>query len=209
MLRGKLFVMYFINQKKLYKSSNLFWSVSGRAITFGRINDEDVLGPYCINCYADLIVPKEAYDMDLAQNSKWSITLTCMNCGKDHKIKDCIQLLKEYFMLEFTSRQRSQLEKESLDDAPSSLKVKDEDDKYFLSAKIGEKDGKRIGVVYFGEKGKEQKKIDYSQIFVDLDDNQVRFDKSNKFPGKLLARMFVEFDGTKHEDIYKTKRKSE
>lgn len=51
-----------------------------------------------------------------------------------------------------------------------------------------------MAVIYFGEKAKGvQDKKDYVQSFVDLEDEQVRFDKNNKNPMKLLAKLTAEF----------------
>jgi len=83
----------------------------------------------------------------------------------------------------------------SLDLPPTKIIDEDkEDGNYWVQAKISEKEGKRMAVVYFGEriKGKQDKK-DYSQIFLDFEDEQLRFDKSNKNPMKLLAKLTAEF----------------
>src|SRR3989344_5375431 len=69
-----------------------------------------------------------------------------------------------------------------------------EDENYWVQARISEKNGKRMAVVYFGERieGK-QEKNDYTQIFLDFEDEQLRFDKTNKNPMKLLAKLTAEF----------------
>ena len=82
----------------------------------------------------------------------------------------------------------------SLDLPPTKVRDEDkEDENYWVQARIVEKDGKRMAVVYFGERMKGQHKDDYSQIFLDFDDEQLRFDKSNKNPMKLLAKLTAEF----------------
>jgi hypothetical protein len=62
-----------------------------------------------------------------------------------------------------------------------------------------------MGIFMFGEKMKDQRKKDYSQIFLDLDDEQVRFDKSNKHPQDILASLTVEFPHGTHEMKFKGK----
>lgn len=105
--------------------------------------------------------------------------------------------------MDYGLKQRSLIKIESLDEIPSQIKVRDEDETFFLACKISEKNGKKQGVVYFGEKNKEQSKKDYSQIFIDLDDEQVRFDKTNKHPKGIIAKMLVEFLDSSHEEKYK------
>jgi hypothetical protein len=87
----------------------------------------------------------------------------------------------------------------SLDLAPTKVIDEDkEDENYWVQAKISEKNGKRMAVVYFGEriKGK-QEKSDYTQVFLDFEDEQLRFDKTNKNPMKLLAKLTAEFPESK------------
>ena len=83
----------------------------------------------------------------------------------------------------------------SLDLPPTKVVDEDkEDENYWVQARISEKDGKRMAVVYFGERVKgKQAKEDYVQIFLDFEDEQLRFDKSNKNPMKLLAKLIAEF----------------
>ena len=113
--------------------------------------------------------------------------------------------MKRKVLAQYVAYKRAETPKISLDDPPAQVKVRDEDETYFLAAKIAEKDGKRVGVVYFGEKTKDQSKKDYSQIFLDLDDEQVRFDKSNKHPKDILASLTVEFPHGTHEMKFKGK----
>lgn len=83
----------------------------------------------------------------------------------------------------------------SLDLPPTKVVDEDkEDENYWVQARISEKEGKRMAVVYFGERvrGKQQKD-DYSQVFLDFEDEQLRFDKNNKYPMKLLAKLTAEF----------------
>ncbi len=86
----------------------------------------------------------------------------------------------------------------SLDLPPTKVVDEAEDDNYWVQARISEKGGKRMAVVYFGEKIRgEQNKKDYAQLFLDFEDEQMRFDKSNKSPIKLLARLEAEFPESK------------
>jgi hypothetical protein len=92
----------------------------------------------------------------------------------------------------------------SLDLPPTKVVDEAEDENYWVQARISEKEGKRMAVVYFGQRirGK-QDKGDYSQVFLDFDDEQLRFDKTNKNPMKQLAKLSAEFNDS--ETIIKHK----
>jgi len=200
--------------KKFYKYSGFWW-------TCNTLHSEPspmwIYGPYCLDCQSDLGFPDSAYELDETADGEpvsifktdWNGVLVCELCGKKHQMKEPIDILKRKVSLLLKSNYRASLDKISLEEPLTSVKVRDEDDKYFISAKIGQKDGKRVGVVYFGEKSKDQNKKDYSQIFIDLDDEQLRFDKTNKHPKDILAKMKVEFPGTVVENKFETGRKKQ
>ena len=82
----------------------------------------------------------------------------------------------------------------SLELPPTKISGGDEDENYWVQAKLTEKAGKRVAVIYFGEKIKgEQKKTDYAQVFIDLEDEQLRFDRNNKNPMNILSKLTAEF----------------
>ncbi|MCX6806759.1 MAG: hypothetical protein NT135_01400 [Candidatus Berkelbacteria bacterium] len=171
--------------RKLHKIFGLWWEIS-----IG-IDFSDIFGPYCPNCFVELKEFADGY--------------RCENCNREIKHPENILIgsqLANKAIEKYKADIRSRYEKISLDEPPTAVKVRDQDDKYFLAAKIGQKDGRRVGVVYFGEKNKEQSKEDYSQIFIDLDDEQLRFDKSNKHPKEILANFNVTFKDTSVEQKF-------
>lgn len=203
-----------IGNDKFYKSQGFLWIVRGTTIVvFAR----HVEGPYCTKCFNDLDFPDEAYDIYIDQDGephsvykdKWVGKLNCSNCGKEFVLSNPIDKIKELVVKDYVLKIRAQIPVESLDELPTKVNVKDEDEKYFISAKIGvDKQGKRLGVVYFGEKKKDQNKKDYSQVFVDFDKESVRSDATNKNPKDLLAEMQIEFrDTVVKTDFSKHKKK--
>ncbi len=177
-----------------YKYNNYWWSYPSLISEPSSIS---ISGPFCLNCQSDLFFPEYAEE-------GWKGELKCPLCERKHEWKgDDLWEIREVVSRILISRFRSSLNKVSLEEPITQVKVRDEDDKYFIAAKIGQKDGKRVGVVYFGEKNKDQKKTDYSQIFIDLDDEQVRFDKSNKHPKNILAKMRVDFSDSIVDSAFK------
>lgn len=192
-----------INQDELYKSQGFWWSIDVTLEEImGDVNEHNIDGPYCLNCFSDLLVPQN--DSPISSHTRIGV-LFCSYCGRDFTTNGTIDAMKRKVVAQYVAYKRAEKPKISLDDPPAQVKVRDEDDTYFLAAKIAEKDGKRVGVVYFGEKMKDQRKKDYSQIFLDLDDEQVRFDKSNKHPQDILASLTVEFPHGTHEMKFKGK----
>lgn len=95
----------------------------------------------------------------------------------------------------------------NLDLPPTKLQTRVEDEKYFLGAYLTQKDGRRVAIVYVGEKSKQQAKRDYSQIFIDLDQKQLRYDVTNKKPIELLTVFAAEFDDGSTHAVTKGKDK--
>ena len=197
------------NQDMFYKSQGFWWTIDlSFEGTMGGVNEQNIDGPYCFNCYSDLVFPQDAYvrkKRSPTSDAAWIGRLTCSYCEREFTTKDSIDVMKRKVVAQYVAYKRAEKPKISLDDPPAQVKVRDEDETYFLAAKIAERDGKRVGVVYFGEKTKDQRKKDYSQIFLDLDDEQVRFDKSNKHPQDILASLTVEFPHGTHEMKFKGK----
>ena len=79
----------------------------------------------------------------------------------------------------------------SLDLLATSVISEDQDDNFWIRAKLGEKDGKRQAVVWIGDRrNKSGEKI---QIMIDIEDEQLRFDKTDKNPSELIAGVKVAF----------------
>ncbi len=196
-----------INQDGFYKSQGFWWAIDDPlAGIAGSLSELNIDGPYCSNCCSDLVFPQEVKNIRTPKSgATWIGTLTCSYCAREFTTKEPIDAMKRRVLVQFVVSKRAEKPKISLDDPPAQVKVRDEDETYFLAAKIAEKDGKRVGVVYFGEKTKDQSKKDYSQVFLDLDDEQVRFDKSNKHPKDMLASLTVEFPNGTHEMKFKGK----
>lgn len=176
--------------EKLYKILGFFWVPVETPYLDGQHNIW-LQGPFCSKCKIELDIHHK--------------NLECIQCNRNDKLEISFDDLREKATKIYEAGLRESYEIISLDEPPTHVKVRDSDDKYFLAVKIGQKDGKRIGVVYFGEKSKEQSREDYSQIFIDLDDEQLRFDKSNKHPKDILLKFQAEFPNTHVNQVFKEK----
>jgi len=165
---------------KLFKSNGVLW------LTVINQRGSEFVGhtPLC---------PSSNCHMPLTEKDKNNYF--CPNCNKVYPCPlGCSETHRRAQAL-WEGYQTLQLPIYSLDLPPTKVIDEDkEDENYWVQARISEKDGKRMAVVYFGERVKDkQTKEDYVQIFLDFEDEQLRFDKSNKNPMKLLAKLTAEF----------------
>ncbi len=163
--------------EKLFKSAGVLWRVR-----FNRHGEEYIDSPLC---------PTEHCHTLLDRTS--STELTCLNCGKKTNLPKDYEGARQDIQKKFEGHLTHHYPIYSLDLPPTKVVDANEDDRYWVQARISEKNGKRMAVIYFGERVADQSKKDYVQTFVDFEDEQLRFDKSNKNPMKLLARIQAEF----------------
>lgn len=165
--------------KSLYRSHGVLW----RTV----INSSDIEfvaeTPLCPNSTCHMVLDNH------------STGYYCANCDKTYnRKKDHSSTIREVRAL-WEGHQTLNQPIYSLDLPPTKVLDEDkEDENYWVQARISEKEGKRMAVVYFGERVRgKQEKSDYSQVFLDFEDEQLRFDKNNKNPMKLLTKLTAEF----------------
>jgi len=170
--------------KKLYKTLGVLWkpvhNIEGKIIL--------EIAPLCPNetCRATLECRPEGWFCNLCD----SAYPYKVNQAEDHKIAT----------KKFRGYQTLDWDVQSLDLPPTKISAGDDDDNYWVKVRLGEKNGKRMAVIYLGEKIKgKQDKTDYSQLFIDLEDEQIRFDRNNKNPMKVLSKLTVEFENSTME----------
>lgn len=178
--------------KNLYKSYGVLW----RTVVNRRDNEFIADIPLCPNpsCHTTLEIKDKEY--------------FCVSCKKKYPCSKGHATTRQEVQRKWEGHQTLDYKIYSLDLPPTRVVDEDnEDDNYWVQARISEKEGKRMAVIYFGEKiHAKQNKKDYSQIFIDFDDEQVRFDKSNKGPMKLLSKLTAEFQDSDLELKKKNKK---
>jgi hypothetical protein len=148
----------------------------------------EAFGPFCLNNDCRGMLENSDYERDYSCRKG-----ICIVCQKEHSYNLTLGKLRESVIGKYEANERQKLRIISLDIPPTNVKVKDEDENFYLSSRIGELNGKRVGVVYFGERKTNQSSKDKVQLFIDLDDEQVRFDKNNMHPKEIIAKLTVEF----------------
>lgn len=179
---------------KLYKFRGLLWQpVHSVSHTTGHVSDDVEATPYCPKCKAQL-APQSDYD------------LRCELCEVSYEAKPSTSYVAGLASRAYNAKLKEHWKVETLDLPPGIIKSEDESDDFWVEARLGQKDGKLMAVIYFGDKkrGGEGKKA-YSQVFLDFDDEQMRFDKANKNPLEVISKLKAEFLSSTHTSEKKTK----
>lgn len=179
----------------LYKFKGLLWQPL-RVImygTTGRTKDDIHSIPFCPKCKAELT---QRSDTDFH----------CDLCEQYYKVEPNIDHVRQLAYKAYHAKLKEGFTVVTLDLPPGIIKSEDESEDFWIEARIGQKDGKLMAVIYFGDKkrGRDGKK-DYSQVFLDFDDEQMRFDKANKNPLEIIAKLKAEFLSSIHTSEKKTK----
>lgn len=179
--------------EKLYKFRGLLWQpVHSVTHTTGNTNDDVESMPYCPKCKAKLTQQSE-YD------------LRCELCEISYTAKPSIAYIAGLASKAYNAKLKEGWKVEILDLPPGIIKSEGENEDFWIEARLGQKDGKLMAVVYFGDKKKsEEGKKAYSQVFIDFDDEQMRFDKANKNPLEIIAKLKAEFPNSVHTSEKRT-----
>lgn len=178
---------------KLYNSHGVLW----RTVINGHGNEFIADNPLCPNSTCHMVMENR------------SDGYFCVKCGKVYPRKKDHSAIVREVRASWEGFLTLHQPVHSLDLPPTKVRDEDrEDENYWVQARIVEKDGKKMAVVYFGERVSEQQKNDYSQVFLDFDDEQLRFDKSNKNPMKLLTKLTAEFPESV-TDLKRVKKKAQ
>lgn len=118
---------------------------------------------------------------ELTQRSE--IDLFCDLCEQYYKAEPSLDKVRQLAYKAYHTKLKEGFLVETLDLPPGIVQSEAENEDFWVEARLGQKNGKLMAVIYFGDKkrGAEGKKS-YSQVFIDFEDEQMRFDKGNKNP---------------------------
>jgi hypothetical protein len=144
----------------------------------------NVEGPLCLEDSAGL-----NFESDNSTKAK------CPLCEREYSLILPQQQFRELAYKAYQASLDNNLETISLDDPIQPIKARDEDDSYWVEAKLGHaSDGRKIAVVYIGDKKRNTK----VQNFIDLDNEQLRSDKADAKPYEVVSKIKVEFLNSTH-----------
>lgn len=174
---------------KVFESEGLAWNVEKPS--FSRDTDRDWIA------FALCPTKKCRVQLDFASAQE----ITCFNCKRKLTINKSFEELKREVNLKYQASKNWDVEIINLDLLPTKVSSEDNDENYKIIAKLGQKDGKRTAIVYILDRI--EKIGEKAQFFIDVDDEMIRFDKDDKHPMKLLAKIEAEFLESKHKFINK------
>jgi len=176
--------------KSLIKETFRFRDVKWKPILMHRIGDVSdihlyrVDGPLCLEESAKL-----EFENENSTKGK------CPICQDEYVLVLPPQPFRELAHKAYQASIDNNLETKSLDDPTQPIKARDEDDSYWVEAKVGHmNDGRRGAVIYIGDKKRGTK----VQNFVDLDNQQLRGDRADAKPYEVVSKIEVEFLDSKH-----------
>lgn len=150
------------------------------------VSDDAESMPYCPKCKAKL-TQKSEYD------------LYCDLCEIAYTLKPNTLHIASLASKAYNAKLKEGWVVENLDLPPGIIKDENENEDFWVEARLGQKEGKLMAVIYFGDKKRNgDGKKAYSQVFLDLDDEQMRFDKANKNPLDIIAKLKAEFLNSTH-----------
>lgn len=126
----------------------------------------------------------------------------CEVCGKGFTMPHPFEEFRNIADKAYEGFLNSQTKLITLDVPYEAVKAEAEDKTRWVKVVWSQKDGRNQAVVYLIEKDADG---DKSQIFVDLDREEVRYDSGDVPPGKILAKVKAEFRNTNIDIEYKNK----
>lgn len=179
---------------KIFESDGLYWNVEQS--DFARDHFRDWIA------HALCSTKRCGIKLDFTNTQE----VTCFQCKRKYVLSKPYEALRAEVDLKYQASKNWDAEVINLDLLPTKVSSEDKDENYKIIAKLGQKNGKRTAIVYIVDR--QEHKGEKAQFFIDVDDEMVRFDKDDKHPMQLLAKIEAEFLESKHEFTNKNEIKS-
>lgn len=185
-----------IQAGKMMKIGEFLWKPTHSEYITNSVDENyEIEGPYCKSCRSPYWLNQSTY--------KKGEKIECDVCGKTVTLKREIGELKNSALKAIYSYLNADKEIISLDNPVSNVFDKVQDDMHIVKVFLSQKDGRKTALVYIIEKAAKGEK---AQVFLDVENEQVRFDPNDLPPMKMLAKMKVEFKDSVHETNYKPEK---
>lgn len=152
-----------------------------------------IKGPFCPNS-----ITKERQCLaPLSGENAQTNNARCEVCSKSFIMPHSFEEFRSIAYKAYEGLLNSQTELITLDIPYEAVKAEAEDETRWIKVVWSQKDGRNQAVIYLIEKSGNG---DKSQIFADLDREEIRYDAGDILPGKILVKIKAEFKNT-HVDI--------
>jgi hypothetical protein len=135
----------------------------------------------------------------LIGDSETSTKARCEVCGKSFELPFSFQNSRQIAHRAYEGLLNSQATPITLDVPYDAVKAEVEDETRYVKVVWSQKNGRNAAVIYFIQK---DAKGDKTQIFVDMDREEIRYDANDIPPGKILAKVRAEFPKAEVEITY-------
>lgn len=153
-------------------------------------------GPLC----PGLLTKERQCLAELSGDSAQSVKAHCDVCNRSYDLPHSFEEYRNIAQKAYEGLLNSQTKLITLDVPYEAIKAESEDETRDIKVVWSQKDGRNQAIIYLIEKDANG---DKSQIFADLDREEIRYDSSDIPPGKILAKIKAEFKNTKDEIEYK------
>lgn len=137
---------------------------------------------------------------ELSSENNQSTKARCDVCNRSYNLPHSFDEFRTIAYKAYEGFLNSQTNLITLDVPYEAIKAESEDETRIIKVVWSQKDGRNQAIIYLIEK---DGNADKSQIFADLEREEVRYDSSDIPPGKILAKIKAEFKETKVEIRYK------
>jgi hypothetical protein len=173
--------------ERIFESSGVNWVIAKR--------DHQPYGEYV--SYAMCRTKKCLFKLDFAGGKN----ATCPKCHKKYSLNNNYEEQRSFVDSEYQASKFWNAEVINLELLPTHIAQESSDENYWILSKLGQKDGKRTLMVLVGDKN--SAKGEKVQLFVDIDGEQIRWDKSNLPPGEIIVKFAAIFKKSKVQVIKK------
>ena len=172
-----------ILRDKVFESGGILWSV------------EQSVGSHALNNWIayPMCITKHCYSRLSFENTTET---TCPSCNRKYTISVDFAAMRTSVDIKYQGSKFWDAPIINLDLLPTSVSAREEDENYWVQVKLGQKDGKRMAVVFIGDKT--NKSGEKSHLFIDVDDEQIRFDKGDEHPTNVVSMLVAHFSKSTH-----------
>ena len=121
---------------------------------------------------------------------------SCVNpaCKKEYPLAQSVWDMRSIATKRYEAKLREDFPVESIDLPPGRVSDKAEDKNYWVDARIGQHKGRKMAVIFIGDKSRRNEK---TELFIDIDEEQIRFDLGDRHPSDIASKVVAEFNGSK------------
>ena len=186
-----------LRERRNKKMPTIIFKKFGFKPKYNHHNNLQIDGPLCPSKNAS---GGQCLALLMSDNGVSPDEVRCYVCEKKYKLPHKIDEFRKIAHLAYEGMLNSKSEIITLDVPYEAIKAESQDENRWVKVVWSQKDGRNQAVVYLIQKDQNG---DKSQIFADLDREEIRYDPGDIPPGKIVTKVAVEFPKSKVVIKYK------